>query len=238
MMRSAVLLAAAGLLGVGLSAGVAGCGAGQNSQTESQRGPNSGVDIGSADGTIQLRDIAFVYGGPEGYPQGGTAALQVRIFNQGKTPVRLVGVTSEKGTAVLSGPSAAPPPPPAPPPAPSSPAPSGSGSPSGAVPPSGSVPSSGSVPPSPAPAPATSSSAPVGNPQIDIEIPVAGFVVLTPGSDRYVQLTGLAEEIVPGQTVVLTFRFDNGITITTPVPTAIPLSPLPRSPMEFEEEGH
>jgi hypothetical protein len=35
--------------------------------------------------------------------------------------------------------------------------------------------------------------------------------------------------------VVLTFRFDNGVEIKTPVPIAVPLSPLPRTPLEFDD---
>ena len=63
--------------------------------------------------------------------------------------------------------------------------------------------------------------------------------MLDPSLQRYLQVTGLSEELKPGDTVELTFRFSNGISITTPVPIAVPLSPPPRSPMHFgEEDGH
>jgi hypothetical protein len=61
------------------------------------------------------------------------------------------------------------------------------------------------------------------------------MAILDPTGQRFLQITGLGEELRPGQTVVLTFRFDNGVEIETPVPIAVPLSPLPRSPMDFDE---
>jgi hypothetical protein len=64
--------------------------------------------------------------------------------------------------------------------------------------------------------------------------------VLDPSLDRYLQIAGLSEELKPGDTVEVTFRFNNGVSITTPVPIAVPMSAPPRSPMQFEggEEGH
>jgi hypothetical protein len=234
MIRSAVLLAAAGLFGAGV---LSGCGAGQSTQTESQQAPVSGVNVGSADGTIQLRDLAIVYKDPEGYRKGGTAALRVRIFNQGTTPVRLTGVETSAGQAVVSGPSAMPSVSPTPS---TSPAPSGSASASasasGSVSASGAPSASASAPSASSASASASASAPVGNPRVDIEIPVAGFVVLEPSSSRYLQLTDLPEDLRPGRIIQVTFRFDNGTTITTPLSTSVPLSELPRSPMEFDEE--
>ena len=63
--------------------------------------------------------------------------------------------------------------------------------------------------------------------------------MLDPSLDRYLQLTGLSEELKPGDTVEVTFRFSNGVSITTPVPIAVPMSPPARSPLKFgEDEGH
>ena len=64
--------------------------------------------------------------------------------------------------------------------------------------------------------------------------------MLDPSLDRYLQISGLSGTFKPGDTVQLTFRFDDGTSITTPVPIAVPMSPPARSPMEFDggEEGH
>jgi len=61
------------------------------------------------------------------------------------------------------------------------------------------------------------------------------MAILDPTGQRYLQITGLSEDLRPGQNVVLTFRFDNGVEIKTPVPIAVPLSPLPRTPLEFDD---
>jgi hypothetical protein len=64
------------------------------------------------------------------------------------------------------------------------------------------------------------------------------LVVLDTSGQRYREITGLREGLRPGQTAEFTFRFDNGVTITTQVPIEVPMSPLPRSPLEMDEEGH
>jgi hypothetical protein len=70
---------------------------------------------------------------------------------------------------------------------------------------------------------------------IDVAVPVRGLAVLDPTLDRYLQIVGLSKELKPGDSVEVTFRFSNGVTITTPVPVALPLSPPPRSPMDLHE---
>jgi hypothetical protein len=54
------------------------------------------------------------------------------------------------------------------------------------------------------------------NRQISVEIKSREMAILDPTGQRYLQITGLGEELRPGQTVVLTFRFDNGVEIETP----------------------
>jgi copper(I)-binding protein len=255
MMRSAPLLAASVALTTGL---LAGCGAGQITQTEQIRPPVSGVNVDSADGTIQLREVAIVYEGYEGYAQGGTAPLRVWIANSSHQPVKLIGVTSDAGpVAMAAGEKGAPstaPSMPQPSPSGASPgSPSGSppGSPSVSPPasPSGSVPAaspSGSVSPPASPSgsvPAASPSgsvpaAPPGSTQISVEIPTDGFAVLAPKFANVLQIVGTTKALRPGDTVEMTFRFDNGTTITTKVPIEIPLSAPPRSPLEFDEDEH
>jgi hypothetical protein len=237
--RSTVLFAASVALTAGL---LSGCGAGQVTQTEAVRPPISGVNVDSADGTIGLRNLAIAYRFG-GYPRGGTAPLRVDIVNSGQKAVRLVEVTTDVGTVVWSAGSAAPSPSAAPAPSPSSAAPPPSvapsvsasnghrsASPSAAA--SG-APASGSPAASEAASP---SPAAVGSPQINIEISPGGLVALAAGAARYLQITGLTKAIRPPDTVMLTFRFDNGATVSTPVPVDVPLSPLPRSPLPLEAD--
>lgn len=236
MLRGAAVFAASATVVAGLV--LSGCGAGQVTQTENQQPPVSGVNVDSEDGRVQLRNVAFEYSGPAGYESGQSVNLHVRIFNQNLDPIRLIGVTSDAGAVVLAGKGVTPPAAPAA----STTPPAASDSASGSVAPSGpaSGPASGSAS---APASATASPTPTGpptNPTIDVEIPVRGIAVLDPSLDRYLQITGLSEKLKPGDTVEVTFRFNNGVSITTPVPISVPLSPPPRSPMQFEggEDGH
>jgi copper(I)-binding protein len=240
---SVAVFAASAAMAAGLL--LSGCGAGQVTQTENQNPPISGVNVDSKDRSIQLRNVAFQYGGTAGYKTGQAVPLHVRIVNQNLTPIRLVGVTTDAGAVVIAGKGVTPPAPSVPP---SSPAPSASGSsgaPSGSAsgPASASGSASGSVsaPPS-APPSSAPPSGPPANPTIDVEIPVRGLAVLDPSLDRYLQIAGLSEELKPGDTVEVTFRFqtDAGeVVLSTPVPVAIPLSPPPRSPLHLEEgEGH
>jgi len=231
--RSVALLAASTTAVVAL---LTGCGAGQVTQTEGQRPAVNGLNVDSPDGRISLRDLSISYKDPKGYPQGGAAPLQVWIFNRGDNAVRLTGVTSDAGPVVLSGASAMPSPTASTAPAPAAPTASvspsngrGSGSPTGSAPTS-------AAPTSAAP----SSPAPVGNPQINIEIPARGYVALVPDRPRYLQLAGISKPVRPTDTVKLTFRFDNGTSIDTDVSVAVPMSPLPRSPIPLpaEDEGH
>ena len=59
MMRGATALAASAAVAAGLL--LAGCGAGQVTQTETQKPPNSGVNVDSPDHKVLLRDLAFEY---------------------------------------------------------------------------------------------------------------------------------------------------------------------------------
>lgn len=175
----------------------AGCSSGQITQTAEADpvagGANRQVDL--PDGRLLVRNAVLVYPGADGYPRGGTAPLELLIFNDTPAPVRLTGVTSPHGRVGLVQ----------------------DGSPSPAA--------------SPQPAP-------TGGP-VDVEIPARGFVRLAPGSGRYLQLAGLTESLLPGQSVTLTFQFtENAEIADVTVPLTTPLSPLPRSPMEFPDGEH
>jgi hypothetical protein len=233
MMRGATALAASAAVAAGLL--LAGCGAGQVTQTEGQQPPVSGVNVESADKKILMRNLAIAYPGPEGYARGASAPIRVRIINQHQNTVRLVAVTSDAGTVALGGPAAVPSTV-APAPATSSAAPSGSPSGSPSVSSSGSASGSPSAPSSPTASP--SPSGPAVNRQINVEIATRGIAVLDESGERYLVITGLSEEFKPGQSIMMTFRFDNGVEIETNVPIEIPFSPPPRSPLHFDEEEH
>jgi copper(I)-binding protein len=86
---------------------LAGCGAGQITQTSSQQSAVSGAN-GNV-GKIGLRDVAIAF--PEKapttatvYPKGGDAPLQMTIANAGAEPDRLVSAASPAGTVRISGP--------------------------------------------------------------------------------------------------------------------------------------
>jgi copper(I)-binding protein len=88
---------------------LAGCGAGQITQTSTQVSAVSGAS-GNA-GQLGVRDVAIAF--PEQppktaavYPRGGDAPLQMTITNAGAGPDRLVSVTSPAANSVrISGPS-------------------------------------------------------------------------------------------------------------------------------------
>jgi copper(I)-binding protein len=230
---SAAGFAASAAVAAGLL--LSGCGAGQVTQTENQNPPVSGVNVDSEDGKVQLRNVSFEYGSPAGYETGQTVKLHVRIFNQNLEPIRLIGVATDIGAVVIAGKGVTAPAPPPTSAPPSSASGSASGAPSGSASGSASASASGSASATPSPTP----TGPATNPTIDVEIPVRGIAVLDPTLDRYLQIIGLTEELTPGDTVEVTFRFNNGVSITTPVPIAVPMTPPARSPMQFEGgEGH
>ena len=217
-----------------------GCSAGQLTQTASQVAAVPGTNI--TVGSIALRDLTIQYNGPDGYRMGEDAPLAVRIFNDGTEPVTLTAVTADKAEAVtlVAGPGAsasAAPPFGLPQPGPPRPSPGASPSPeaSPATSPSpGASPSPAASPsPSPSPAPPASS-------RLSIQIPPQGYVLMVPEQGSYLQLTRLKEPVVPGDSVRVTFTFDNGAS----VPIEIPLVPLagmtvPReTPVVPGEEGH
>ena len=236
--RTSRLVTSALVAGACAALALAGCSAGQMTQTATQVAAVPGVNVNA--GTIALRNLVIGYNDPGGYPVGSNAPLEVRIFNEGVTAVTLVGASADKATAVsLVGP-----PEPVVTPAPASPLPATSESPSPSAAPTGSPAASPadsaspSVPASPSASP--SAPAPASSP-ISIQIPPQSYAALVPGEGAYLQLTGLKEAVVPGGWVTVTFTFDNGVS----VPVQIPLAPQPAmivpratSVVPAGEEGH
>ncbi|SFW59986.1 hypothetical protein [Amycolatopsis australiensis] len=93
----------AGVLALGAALVLAGCGAGQITQTDSQQPAVNGTYAQVK--TIVLRDAAVQYptSGP-GYPAGATPALALTIVNIGTQDDSLVSVTTEDGgQATIAG---------------------------------------------------------------------------------------------------------------------------------------
>jgi copper(I)-binding protein len=219
---------------------LAGCSAGQLTQTATQvpAVPGSNVTVGS----IALRDLMVQYSGPDGYRMGDNAALVVRIFNSGATPITLVGATSDMAEAVtlVGGPGAivtASPAPPTSPEASPTGSPSPAGSPSAAASPSPEAsPSPAAASPSPTPSPAV----PPTSSRLSIQIPPASYALLVPGQGSFLQLTRLKQPVVPGSRVTMTLIFDNGVSIPIQIPMGPPSTSVPRATpvVPAGEEGH
>jgi copper(I)-binding protein len=92
----------AAALALGAALVLAGCGAGQITQTASQQAAVNGTHAQVKD--IALRDAAVQYptSGP-GYPAGATPALTLTIVNLGTQDDSLVSVTTEGGQATIAG---------------------------------------------------------------------------------------------------------------------------------------
>lgn len=212
----------------------AGCSAGQVAETArkapSAPGANGQATVsdtaGAAVGTVSVRDVQVVYKDSAGYPPGGTAPLDVRIFNDTSQEVTVDVSSPAADSVVLTVGAAAPTR--APEPAESaSPDASGSPNPSSTAEPGPSTEPSPSAKPSPSAA---------GEPA-RLTIPAGGFVVLNPNQARYLQLTGLTKRLPPGGSVPLVFDFGKGVTIKVNAPAAVPLTPLPRATPEAAAEG-
>ncbi len=92
----------AGVLALGAALALAGCGAGQITQTDTQQPAVNGTHAQVK--TIVMRDVAVQYptSGP-GYAAGSTPALTLTIVNQGAQDDSLVSVTTEDGTQATVG---------------------------------------------------------------------------------------------------------------------------------------
>jgi hypothetical protein len=193
-----------------------GCSAGLKTQTDQTvpAVPGANVQVSaSPEGVVSMRNALIVYPGLEGYRQGATVPLELRLFNDTTKAIRLIDVRTLAGTVVLSRGAAAPQPSPS---VPASPTAGPTGSP-GASP-------TGEPSPSASPSPA-----PAGGP-VNVEIPAGGFVVLAPGEAQFLQITGLTAPVPAAGSVSMTFVFSNNLQLSeVRVPIAPPESPEPRA---------
>ena len=213
----------AGVLALGAALVLAGCGAGQITQTATQQPAVNGTHAQVK--TIALRDAAVQYPtSGAGYPAGATPALTLTIVNQGAQDDSLVSVTTEDGTqatvggskdivaghSLVIGPDDAvestnevqttPPSSPSS----SSEAPTATGTATGTS-------STGT-------GTATSSSSSAGTPSTSAT-PTAAPATVGKGT---VTLAGLKQPLWPGQTIKVTFVFKNAGAVTVELPVAAP----------------
>jgi hypothetical protein len=202
------------------------CSAGQITQTAYMATAVPGVNQtfavadgnGTESGSVSIRDLSVAFDNPKGYPKGGSAKLQVGIFNDTTAELKVTVTAPGAASAVTlgSGGTAA-----AASPAPSSASPSASASAAPVT--SGSA--SPSTTASAAASPAT------------VTIPSGTYVVFSRDSSTTLTLQGLTTDIKPGDLVrSVAFKFDLGSGLqVTEAPTkaaATVETPSPTPPAE------
>jgi copper(I)-binding protein len=225
------IIPAAGALAAALA--LAGCGAGQVTQTDSVLPAVNGA-LGQV-GPIVIRDAVFAYPSGGVYPSGGQAALVLTIVNTGAEPDELVEVSSPvAGRVEVSGdrmllPRRA----------------IAVGTPGEVANPTSSAvtttPTPTSTPPASAPGSPTSPTSPTSVPA---SVSPSPTTTTTPAptttqaaelGTATIVLTGLNEALVPGKTYPVTFVFRNAGTVTIGLPLA---SPTTARPEPSGEGGH
>ncbi len=216
----------AGVLVIGAALVLAGCGAGQITQTSTQQAAVNGTHAQVKN--IALRDVAVQYptSGP-GYPAGATPALTLTVVNLDARDDSLVSVTAADGTqATLGG---------------SKTIVAGH---SLVIGPDDAVESTNEVQTTPPSAPGSSSTAPsstgtsstaTGSETTTPGIPTASSTSVAPSSGpaatptqpevvgkATVKLAALKQALWPGQTIKVTFVFQNAGPVTVELPVAAP----------------
>jgi hypothetical protein len=241
------------------AAALAGCSAGQVAETSNKNPSIYGVNVENSDSSVALRGLAVTYNTTKGYPSGGTAPLELSLFNRTTKPVTVrigsqpvagadksEGVQSARSVTLVGGaPSAVPSG------IPGGVEPSGSRAaarptptdkPTGSAAPSvtGAASATGSAPvePSTSPTPPTSAGQPA-----EITIAALSSVFFRPGETPALQVVGLSGPLLPGNSVSLVFAFSNGAApLSVLAPVGVPLSPAPRGSAlnegVSEEQGH
>jgi hypothetical protein len=212
-----------------LAAGSA-CSSGQITQTSQQVAAVPGAHAyAGPNGEVALLGVMVAYNGPQGYPIGADAPLIVRIFNNGRTPVRLVGARADESAARVEivtdndAPPAEPTPEPTPEPT-ADPSADPTAEPSASPGPD--------AEPTPTPAPAA------GSENLDVEVPPSAYRLLVPGTGAYLQLSDLTAALMPGMVVQVTFDLEIGTertSVTMAVPVAPPMTAAPRASPDIAE---
>jgi hypothetical protein len=233
------------------------CSAGQLAETANKEPSVYGVNARSADGSVLVRGLAVVYRSVEGYPAGGSAPLEVALYNETQKPlsVRVTSAEPPAGTdptvawargVGLTG--AAP-----------APSATASGVPAEAEPTGTPEPASPASPGASSaaepgvgegePAPQTSASGAAGTPRpaqpanppaaaarpAIITIPALSSRIFQPDGEQGLQITGLSAALRSGMSVNLVFQFSNGSEpLVLRAPVGVPLTPAPRGSAQHE----
>ncbi|WP_410593239.1 hypothetical protein [Amycolatopsis sp. lyj-23] len=220
----------AGVLALGAALALAGCGAGQITQTSTQQAAVNGTHAQVKN--IDLRNAAVQYptSGP-GYAAGATPALTLTIVNRDARDDSLVSVTVEgggqatidgskavvAGHSLVIGPDAAAE-------STNEVQPTSSGAPtSSSSAPSSSAPSSSATPPG-----SSSASNSPGNltATATSEVPSSGPAATPTAPEKVGQATvtlpALKQPLWPGQVIKVTFVFQNAGPVTVELPVAAP----------------
>jgi copper(I)-binding protein len=202
---------------------LAGCGAGQITQTATQEPAINGAN--AQVGTLYIRDAALQFppSGPA-YKAGSSAALTLTIINAGQQDDELVGVTSDAASGaviqgsklVVAGNSLVISPPAA-----------GPDTVSGTSSPSSSAPATTSSSPAASTSPPTSASP--TSPSSTSSSPATTSSAATPVTVGHgsIILQKLKQPIYPGQTIKVTFIFRNAGPVPVDLPIAAPSQPQP-----------
>ncbi len=195
------------------------CSAGQVSQTATQDrdkvGPMAQVE------DILLRQVTLAY--PEGgaYEEGDDAVLVMTIVNESNEADTLTSIEGEGFSGLLvagTGPT----------PSPSSPA--------GSEPTTPPAPGTTGATPGAAPATPTGAS-PAAGTELALEIPADTALYLGRGGDATITLQDLAEPLTPGQTLPLTFTFEQAGEIELQALVGIPEEEVERGEAFDFHEG-
>jgi hypothetical protein len=94
--RGAALVAAVGLLA---ALALAGCGAGRDAPTSLNLPTVPGVNVGTEDQSLLVRNASIVFS-EGGYATGGRAPVQLWLVNNTDEPIRLVEVSSDLASSI------------------------------------------------------------------------------------------------------------------------------------------
>jgi hypothetical protein len=228
---------------------LAGCSAGQVAETALKNPSVYGVNSQSRNGAVLIRGLAVAYPGTTGYPAGSSAPLELTLVNETRQPVTVLissqppagateseGVVSGRAVNLVGGQ----------PTTPSTAIPEPSGSRPAATPDSqssdnvvqpSSDASAGPSGTSPSAQPSRTPAASAGRPG-RIEIGPLSTASFQPGDTETLQVVGLSDRLLPGQSVNLVFEFSDGSEpLVVQAPVAIPLSPASRAPGNPEEHS-
>jgi hypothetical protein len=201
---------------------LSGCSAGQVAETALVQSPISGLNAQSPDGALLIRNLQVAYNGLTGYPAGGTAPLQVSLFNQTEQPITVTITSKPWRSPAVAAPSAAP--------VPTQASDVVSAMQVGVGAP---APSSGAAV-APTPDASASASAQPSTPALQpakFTIPALGSQTFNPdGGPTTLQAQGLSDILRPGDGLSLTFQVNDGPALDLVAPFAIPTSPASRAP--------